>query len=133
MDEYATIARVTKSRQRVEETEQAKFVEWAVSRGLWLWHTPNELVGKVSRAEASRQKRLGVLAGVVDILIGNRVPVRPDARGVALEFKTDSGAVTKEQLLWMGRAADEGWICAVVRSADEAKAFCLEMWPELRP
>jgi len=107
-------------RRRDEHREQEKFVSWARLRGLLLCHTPNELVGQVSKGRAAELKRLGVAAGVPDILIFDR------RANVAIEFKGPGGSRTKEQRYWLEMLGKHGWRTLVAKSAEEAKVFVME-------
>jgi hypothetical protein len=110
-----------KRRRREEHREQEKFVAWARLRGLLLCHPANELVGQVSKGRAAELKRLGVSAGVPDILIFDR---RAD---VAIEFKGPRGSPSKYQRVWLELLEKRGWSVAVVRTSEEAKAFIVEV------
>lgn len=110
-----------KRRRREEHREQEKFVAWARLRGLLLCHPANELVGMANPGRRAELKRLGVSAGVPDILIF-------DFRcNVAIEFKGPRGSVTPKQQRWLEMLSRRGWATRVVKTAEEAMAFCFEM------
>lgn len=100
------------------------------------FHTPNE--GKVSPAQASLRKMLGVNAGVPDLIFLRRPkptpgPFRPFMTeddvadwwkrhpiAAALELKSSSGRPTAAQKKWLDNAAANGWATAIAYGYDEA-------------
>ena len=90
----------------LEEWEQAALVDWLRAKGLRFYHVPNE--GRHSVQYRAKQLRLGVSAGVPDIVITTRPPAKPEARGVAVELKrTVGGRVSPAQAEWLeGLRAD---------------------------
>jgi hypothetical protein len=55
----------------------------------------------------------GVKAGVPDVLVFSRVPSRPEARGVAIELKSERGRTSKDQDRWLAALRDDGWVALV--------------------
>lgn len=115
--------------RKLEEQEQARFVEWARARGLLLWHTPN---ASNSVRRAQKMKALGQLAGVADIIIVTPT-IYPDERGLAFEFKSDVGKQSQAQHDWQLNVLRCGWRYYVIRSFEQARALCLQLFPWMRP
>lgn len=107
-----------------EAQEQAALAAWldlAVGRMGWC-HVPNG--GRRDPREAARMAGQGVKAGVPDLLIFRRPPLRPEARGVAIELKRRRGGrVSVEQCAWLAALDAEGWATTTARGWDEARAF----------
>ena len=89
-------------------------------RRLLFCHVPN---GGFRRAsETFALKRAGVKAGVLDLLVFDVPPLRPDVRGVAFEVKRRvGGKVSAEQRAWIADLTARGWLCFVVRSVEEVE------------
>lgn len=84
---------------------------------LW-WHTPNG--GKRNAREGARLKRMGVLAGVPDIILHWQINCETPQYG-AIELKIGKGKQTDSQKEFQSRWGDfNGWY-AIVRSLDELK------------
>lgn len=90
---------------------QKAFVAWARRHGLEVQHQNN---GANSKAARIRLHALGCTAGAADILIFDRLPNYPTARGLALEFKVPGGGQTPEQWEWQQRLQIQGWRYHVV-------------------
>ena len=89
--------------------------------GLWWCHVPNER--KCSPQAGARMKRLGVKAGVPDVLIFDRPPHRHprECAGIAIELKREHGGVVSEaQRQWLDELRRRRWIAEVCHGADEA-------------
>lgn len=86
-----------------------------------LFAVPN--AAKRSPALAAMMKAEGMRSGVPDIMF-------PYANGthygLALEFKSAKGKPTDNQIEWMGRLDHYGWICYVVKDAQEAWDIVLQ-------
>lgn len=65
-------------------------------------------------------KAQGMSAGAPDLLIFTRPPLRPDARGVAIEMKAGSGKATELQTAWLLALRGEGWVAEVCNGATDA-------------
>lgn len=87
------------------------------------WHTPNG--GHRHIAAAAKFKKLGVLAGVSDILAFRNREL------FALELKAPKGRPTEAQMEYIARINDNGGYGVVAEGLDEAIA-CLEAWGLLR-
>ena len=105
-----------------EDAEQLAVVAWcegyalADARARLLLHVPNG--GSRHIAEASKLRRLGVRAGVPDLLLP--VAVAP-YHGLWIEMKRRKGGqVSADQHGWMDALRAEGYAVAVARGADEA-------------
>ena len=105
-----------------EEAEQVALVQWLELHKVKYAHVPNE--GKHKVQYRVKQKRLGVKAGVPDLLIFDPPPACPDNVGVAIELKRRKGGrVTPEQTDWLNDLKDRGWAVAVCQGATEAIEF----------
>lgn len=105
-----------------EDTEQLAVVAWcegyavADARARLLLHIPNG--GSRHIAEAMKFHRLGVRAGVPDLLLP--VAVAP-YHGLWIEMKRRKGGqVSAAQHGWIDALRAEGYAVAVARGADEA-------------
>lgn len=105
-----------------EDTEQLAVIAWcegyalADARARLLLHIPNG--GSRHIAEASKLRRLGVRAGVPDLLLP--VAVAP-YHGLWIEMKRRKGGlVSAAQHGWIDALRAEGYAVAVARGADEA-------------
>lgn len=101
-----------------ELQEQLALARRLDAAGLRWCHVPNG--GYRSAREAGALKASGVKAGVPDILVFDRVPRWPSARGVALELKALDGALSEEQREWLEALGAHGWVTLVAYGADEA-------------
>lgn len=105
-----------------ESNEQQTLFEWARHmEGRWpelkmLYHIPNE--GKRSARTGARMKAEGLRSGVPDICL----PVAKGGHhGLYIELKRRKNArVTQEQLDWVERLSQQGYVAAVCRGCDEA-------------
>ena len=105
-----------------EEAEQLALVQWLELHKIKYTHVPNE--GKHKVQYRVKQKRLGVKAGVPDLLIFDPPPAYPDNFGTAIELKRrKGGTVSLEQSMWLNDLRDRGWAVAVCRGATEAIEF----------
>ncbi|MBU6382648.1 MAG: VRR-NUC domain-containing protein [Proteobacteria bacterium] len=105
-----------------EDTEQLAVIAWcegyalADARARLLLHVPNG--GSRHIAEASKLRRLGVRAGVPDLLLP--VAVAP-YHGLWIEMKRRKGGlVSAAQHGWIDALRAEGYAVSVSRGADEA-------------
>jgi hypothetical protein len=119
--------------RRVEENIQARFFDHIRTRGvpgLVCWHTPqgNKLGGfRVNGIplQAILNKRLGVLAGVSDILAFH------SGQMFCFELKSESGKVSPAQDAFLAAMRAQGATCAVARGLDQALSI-FEGWHLLR-
>lgn len=88
-------------------------LESARKPGVIYWHTPNG--GKRNVREAVRFKRMGVLAGVSDLIIS-----LPSGKMVFLELKSRRGRLSDEQKAFMEGMDSHGHMTWVARTLDEA-------------
>lgn len=104
-----------------EDQEQQKVIEWAMYRSLeypelrLLHHVPNG--GSRNRAEAVKLKRMGVKAGVPDLVLP--VPCGGYA-GLYIEMKVGKNKPTEKQKEWMEQLKRYGHKVEVCYSGDEA-------------
>lgn len=78
------------------------------------FHVPNG--GKRNPREGARFKKMGVLAGVSDILI---LDPKNGYNGLCVELKTPKGAIQKTQKDFMYNIAKRNWKVYVCRSIDD--------------
>lgn len=102
-----------------ERIEQEIVVKWLRALGIRVVHVPNG--GKRDIVTAVRLKDAGVQAGVPDLLIFKRPPIRPTMVGVAIEMKrAKGGRVSDAQQDWLDYLVTEGWHTMVCHGADDA-------------
>ncbi|TAL65664.1 MAG: VRR-NUC domain-containing protein [Burkholderiaceae bacterium] len=82
----------------------------------WLTHVPNG--GKRSRGEAGKMRAMGVRKGVVDWLLPFSSP-KGLYRGLAIEIKSQKGALSDEQDEFLQTALADGWLVGVARSLEQ--------------
>ncbi len=99
----------------------ADWLDLMLPRESW-FHVPNG--NKLKPAQAGINKAIGVKAGVPDIWIVLPPPNFPDAPGAIIELKRVYGSKTSdEQLAWLKRMSDLGWMCNVCKGADSSIKF----------
>lgn len=104
--------------KRPEDAVQMAFVRWARKAGLELQHQNN---GDESPARRRYLHLMGCTNGAADVLIFDPLPAVPEARGLALEFKSSKGVQSEAQVGWQRRIERLGWRYHVVQSVEEAK------------
>ena len=121
------MARVKKPHP-TEAQEQMALFEWAaVMRGRYseldlLFHITNE--GTKSAARGAQLKRLGLKAGVPDLLL----PVaRGGYHGLFIEMKSEVGRPSAEQLIWIEHLRQQGYVAIIAHGWSEA-ATALEAY-----
>jgi hypothetical protein len=77
-------------------------------------HVPNG--GKRNAIEGAKFKKMGVVAGVPDIMIFN-----PSGKwiGLAIELKTSGGSIRPTQLLFHGQLTKLGWCVWIAWNLDD--------------
>lgn len=125
-DQYAVLNARSSGLKR-EWREQRELFRWLEEEAvlpngekLGAWHTPNELAARSGR-EGAQNKALGVKAGIPDVLISDRVPGKPEIRGVAIELKVEGRKPSKAQRWWLEKLERDGWLTFVCQGAEEAK------------
>lgn len=109
-----------------EHAEQALVVRQLGECGILYAAIPND--GKRTEQAARGAKQRGLVAGAPDLLVFTRPPKRPEARGVALEFKrVHGGTEDPKQIRFLARLREEGWVAEFVHGAKDA----LELLHEL--
>ncbi|OFW58428.1 MAG: hypothetical protein A2Y75_01585 [Candidatus Solincola sediminis] len=114
-----------RSKNPTEAQEMAVLADYLDASGLLWCHVPNE--SRRSPRQGARLKRLGMKAGVPDVLIFGRFAVidekMANARwyiGVAIELKRKGGSVVSpEQRVWGNKLEAAGWFWAACCGADE--------------
>lgn len=117
-----------KKRQNVEEVEQIKFNIW-FDKFLWArdyrwFHCPNG--GGRSLAEGAKFKRMGVKAGIPDIILPM---ARSSYHGLVIELKRPDGKpndVRPEQQDWLDWFKKQGWCVHVAYGFEDAKRILRE-------
>jgi len=122
-------------RQHPEDALQAQVADYLDLCGLLWCHPPNG--GKRGLIEACRLKRLGVRAGVPDLLIFERwqstdPETGGEGFGVALELKSPTGRATSEQRAWLDSLQARGWRVGICRTFDEARKLIDETRRQVR-
>lgn len=114
-----------------EEAEQRDFAAymntmvllWTLQGQRLVW-THNPAGGKRSAGEGGKLKVAGYKKGIPDNFIFNTPPLRPDAKGLAIELKRrHTGRASSEQKQWLLDLDGCGWITAVCHGAEEAIAL----------
>lgn len=114
----------------LEEHEQsvlAAYLDALPTIGPRGWfHPANETQAKPQYL--AKRRRLGVKAGVPDVMIVRRPP-HGGFLGVAIELKSTlpSARVSDEQREWLAALAAAGWAARVCYGADEAIGFVREL------
>lgn len=93
--------------------------------GLFWFHVPNE--GKRSVVTGSRNKAMGVVRGVPDLVLIWR------GRSIGLELKTEKGRITEDQKLVQEAWTLAGGLYKVCRGYAEAVIFLADMAQCIRP
>jgi hypothetical protein len=109
-------AKVDEQEVPLEDDEQIMFVVWLKKRLILHFAVMNG--SKRSLAYAAKCKRMGLAAGVPDLII----PV-PNGQyhGLAIEMKRTKGGVTSEsQRFWLDALKLNGWQAVIARGCKEA-------------
>jgi len=118
---------VTRGFQWDEDEEQITLARWIDRRRpelLWT-HPPNGGLRRVRQAAAF--KRMGVKAGVPDILIFTPPP-NTVVPGVAIELKREvGGTMSAAQRQWGIRLTELGWLHSVQHGATDAIKWLEEL------
>jgi len=98
-----------------EADEQIVFASWLDINQILYFHPPNG--GFRNEREGAKFKRMGVKAGVPDIVI----PIaRQNYHGAFIELKRIGGKVSLHQKFWLVRLEEEGYFTAVAYGALQA-------------
>jgi hypothetical protein len=117
--------------RNAEARIQAAIVEWIrlVASELIAFHVPNG--GLRTKAEAARMKRVGVLAGVPDVVV-----LGLDGRAWLIEVKGPGGSLSAEQCVIRDRCVSLRIPFVVAKSIDDVRR-AFEIWGietrEVRP
>jgi hypothetical protein len=108
--------------QTSEESFQIQCAAWLkkelVLRGepQLFYHVPNE--GKHKVQYRSKQKLMGVLSGVSDVVL----PMKSgEYSGVYCELKTGKGSPSPDQKTFLDNVAKEGYLCVVINTFEKFK------------
>lgn len=109
--------------RHLEDAEQVAFFQWAdlatvngVKVGDYCFHVPNG--GKRNPREAARFKKMGVRAGVSDIIM---LYPMGGFHGLIIELKAANGKMTSDQVKWQGRMGDVGYFVVTCWGFESAK------------
>jgi hypothetical protein len=107
-----------------EEDLQRVCFEWIVLQTprhallKYLMHVPNG--GARSKGEAGKLKAMGTKPGVPDFLLPRG---RGHWRGLAIELKSSTGALSPDQKEWLRGLEQEGYLTSVCRTLDNFVAL----------
>lgn len=79
------------------------------------YHVPNG--GYRTGKEAAKFKRMGVTAGVSDVILDEP---RQGFHGLRIELKVNKGRLSEYQTDFLNKASERGYLCAVCYSYDTA-------------
>jgi hypothetical protein len=116
-----------------EAQEMAVLADYLDACGFLWCHVPNER--KCSPRAGARLKRLGVKAGVPDVLIFDLPPHmdRRECAGIAIELKRErGGALSDAQRQWLEELRKRRWIAEVCHGAQEAFELLQKIAPWTR-
>ncbi len=101
-----------------ESVEHVRLADWLTFLGVVWFHPPN---GDLRNPRvAKRLQRMGVVAGVPDIIVLDAPPARPDVRLVMVEVKRQrGGSLTKHQRIFHELARERGIMVLVARGCDD--------------
>jgi len=91
------------------------FVQHAIAMvldemGVFWLHPPNEREKPTTPQELGRLIAKGMKPGASDVMILQALPAYPNARGLMLELKTESGALRPNQRAFLARSEDAGFL-----------------------
>jgi hypothetical protein len=100
---YRRVPRVLATPEADQQIELVRRITLAVPK-IWFWHTANERFlrqnGQVAYHVASFLRKMGVRRGVLDLIVESPAPRAP--KGCRFEMKGPDGALTPEQIEWIG-------------------------------
>lgn len=112
--------------KHLESAEQQTLFQWAeLQKGKHpelslMYHIPNG--GKRNKLEAIRLKKEGVKAGVPDICL----PVaRLNYHGLYIELKAKKGKASDNQVIWIEKLKEQGYIVVICYGWEDAKRVIL--------
>jgi hypothetical protein len=94
-------------------------LKYRARKGIVWWHTPSE--GKRTKGEAAKQKALGFIAGIPDLII------IADGKTYGLELKTSRGRLSPEQKGMLAVLNAAGAFASVAYGLDQAISI-LQAW-----
>lgn len=104
-----------------ESCIQAQIVSTLSGLGIFLFSVPNEAAGRITPQKAARLKAMGLRSGISDLIL-----IGQDGRAYFIEVKTETGRLSESQKRFQAYCATRGWIYGIVRSVEDAIAFCRE-------
>jgi len=124
------IETIVPQKKRQHRQPEAKIQASAV---LWLWnnypetrglfiHIPNE-GNRASAIDGALRRSLGLVAGAPDTFL---FMPRGKYAGLAVEFKTETGVQSKEQIAFQDRLERHGYCYRLCRSLEQFKQIILE-------
>jgi hypothetical protein len=118
-DRIARPQRSVPEQNPLEESEQSVVVDWLKLHNICFHHSPNGGVRHITTA--MKLKRQGTSAGFPDLIILDPPPAYPGKVGAAIEMKRRKDSHTSsEQLEWLQKLSDRGWLTFVCKGADVA-------------
>ena len=105
----------SQSLKEYEEDDTIAVADFLRLRGVAFCHIPNE--GKRSPRVGALLKKQGLQKGFPDFMI---YEPRGGFHGLALELKTPTGTVSKEQKYWLRTLAGKGYAVTAAFGVDEA-------------
>jgi hypothetical protein len=94
---------------------------------LFFWHTENER--KCTPREGVQRVRMGVRAGVPDLIIATPSPECPQACAVAVELKMPGKKLSRAQKQVREKLLECGWVYFEIRSVDQMLSLVERLWP----
>jgi hypothetical protein len=110
-----------KKQETLEQIAFFDYLELHPALRMGTFHVPNG--GSRHMREAVKLKRMGVTAGVPDVLC---LSAAQGYHGLAIEFKSDTGVLTKPQKEWNRYLNENNYLAVVVRSFEEAKEVFMD-------
>lgn len=103
-----------------EDHIQYQIVEWMkyAHKEAFFIHVANEGRGRISFTQMEKIKGLGVKKGAPDLLFFD---ARHGFHGLAIEVKTPTGTVSREQQQFLTQLSHRGWLTHVARSFEKAQ------------
>lgn len=118
--------------QASEREEQKALVLWLQARSIRHVAVPNGATLAGGPGERARQWRSleaqGCQRGFPDLLVLDKPPLRPECCGVAIELKRrEGGSVSADQVAWLERLEQLGWVTLVAHGAEEACKYLVQI------
>lgn len=99
-----------------EDRIQQEIVQWYTNNYCLKHHKPRGLVFHVPNEQQQKRVRIGVMAGVSDLIV-----ILPTNKLIFVEIKTTSGKTTPKQDAFAERVDEHGFTYVVIRSLEGFK------------